>query len=125
VQVQERLAGNEGRFLKTRSHNFRRSSPRPQTFKRTLSFRGPGGKQPERGPTQLPRSVQEEVPDAGGLDPGDVGGGAGEHAGLVLHRAANGPEAHHPVHLPAVPAQLAEERPARVALEEKEKEKCE
>ena len=64
------------------------------------------------------RSVQEEVPDAGGLDPGDVGGGAGEHAGLVLHRAADGPEAHHAMHLPTVPAQLAEQRASGVTLGE-------
>ena len=62
------------------------------------------------------RSVQEEVPDAGGLNPGDVGGSAGEHTGLVLHRAADGPEAHHPVHLPAVPAQLAQQRAPGVTL---------
>lgn len=54
-------------------------------------------------------SVQEEVPDAGGLDPGDVVGGAGEHAGLVLHRAAYRPEAHHTVHLPAITPQLAQQ----------------
>ena len=64
-------------------------------------------------------SVQEEVPDARGLDPGDVGGGAGEHAGLVLHRAADGPEAHHAVHLPAVPAQLAQQGAPGVALGER------
>lgn len=63
--------------------------------------------------------MQEEVPDACGLDPGDVGGGAGEHAGLVLHRAADGAEAHHAVHLPAVPAQLAQQRTTRVSLEER------
>ena len=61
-------------------------------------------------------SMQEEIPNAGGLDPGDVGGGAGEHAGLVLHGAADGAEAHHPMHLPAVPAQLAEERSPGVTL---------
>ena len=64
--------------------------------------------------------VQEEVPDACRLDPGDVGAGAGEHAGLVLHGAADGAEAHHAVHLPAVAPQLAEQRTARVALEEEE-----
>lgn len=60
--------------------------------------------------------MQEEVPDAGGLDPGDVGGGAGEDAGLVLHRAANGAEAHHAVHLPPVTPQLAQEGPPGVPL---------
>lgn len=64
--------------------------------------------------------MQEEVPDACRLDPGDVGGGAGEHAGLVLNGAADGPEAHHAVHLPAVPPQLAQQRATRVALEEQE-----
>lgn len=68
--------------------------------------------------------MQEEVPDAGGLDPGDVGRCAGEHAGLVLHRAADGAEAHHPVHLPAVPAQLAEEGTPGVTLRPRE-EGCE
>lgn len=66
------------------------------------------------------RSVQEEIPDACRLDPGDVGGGAGEHAGFVLHGAADGPEAHHAVHLPAVPPQLAQQRATGVALQERE-----
>lgn len=61
-------------------------------------------------------SVQEEIPDARGLDPGDVGGGAGEDAGLVLHGAADGAEAHHAVHLPAVPPQLAQQGAPGVAL---------
>lgn len=61
-------------------------------------------------------SVQEEVSDARGLDPGDVGSGAGENAGFVLHGAADGTEAHHAVHLPAVPPQLAQQGAARVAL---------
>lgn len=65
--------------------------------------------------------MQEEVPDTRGLDPGDVGGRAGEDAGLVLHGAADWPEAHHAVHLPAVPAQLAQQRPARVALKRRRK----
>lgn len=46
--------------------------------------------------------MQEEVPNTCGLNPGDVGGSAGEDAGFVLHSAANGPEAHHTMHLPAV-----------------------
>lgn len=62
------------------------------------------------------RSVQEEVPDPRGLDPGNVGDGAGEDAGLVLHGAADGAEAHHAVHLPAVPAHLAQQRATGVAL---------
>lgn len=62
--------------------------------------------------------MQEEVPDARRLDPGDVGGSAREHAGFVLHRAADGAEAHHTVHFPAVPPQLAQQRTARVTLEE-------
>lgn len=57
-------------------------------------------------------SVQEKVPDARGLDPGDVGGSTGEDAGLVFHSAADRPEAHHAMHLPAVSAQLAQQRPA-------------
>lgn len=61
-------------------------------------------------------SVQEEIPDPGGLDPGDVGAGAGEHTGLVVHGAADRAEAHHAVHLPTVPAQLAEQRTTRVTL---------
>lgn len=61
--------------------------------------------------------MQEEVPDASRLNPRDVGGSAGEHAGFVLHGAADGAEAHHSVHLPAVPVQLAQQRPPRVALE--------
>lgn len=60
--------------------------------------------------------MQEEVPDACRLDPGDVGGGAGEDAGLVLHGAADRAEAHNAVHLPAVPTQLAQQRTTRVAL---------
>lgn len=63
-------------------------------------------------------SVQEEVPDARRLDPGDVGSSAGEHAGFVLHVAADGTEAHHAVHLPAVVSQLAQEGTTRVALGE-------
>lgn len=68
-------------------------------------------------------SVQEEIPDARRLDPGDVGGRAGEHAGFVLHGAADGPEAHHAVHLPTVPPQLAQQGAARVALRRREEEK--
>lgn len=60
--------------------------------------------------------MHEEIPDPGGLNPGDVGGGAGEHAGLVLHGAADRAEAHHAVHLPAVPTQLTQERTTRVTL---------
>ena len=60
--------------------------------------------------------MQEEVPDARRLDPRDVGRSAGEDAGLVLHGAADGAEAHHAVHLPTIPAQLAEQRTTRVAL---------
>lgn len=67
---------------------------------------------------QVVRLVQEEVPDASRLDPGDVGSGAGEDAGFVLHGAADGAEAHHAVHLPAVPPQLAQERTTRVTLRE-------
>lgn len=67
-------------------------------------------------------SVQEEVPDACCLDPGDVGDGAGEDAGFVLHGAADGAEAHHAVHLPAVLAQLAQQRTTRVSLERKKQE---
>lgn len=67
--------------------------------------------------------MQEEVPDARRLDPGDVGGRAGEHAGFVLHGASDGPEAHHAVHLPTVPPQLAQQGAARVALRRREEEK--
>lgn len=63
--------------------------------------------------------MQEEVPDARRLDPGDVGGSAGEHAGFVLHSAADGAEAHHAVHLPAVLTQLAQQRTAGVPLKER------
>lgn len=65
--------------------------------------------------------MQEEVPDACCLDPGDVGGGAGENAGFVLHGAANRAEAHHAVHLPAVPPQLAQERTTRVTLKQRDR----
>lgn len=65
--------------------------------------------------------MHEEVPDARRLDPGDVGGGAGEDAGFVLHGAADGAEAHHAVHLPAVLTQLAQQRTTRVALKEAER----
>lgn len=61
-------------------------------------------------------SVQEEVSDARGFDPGDVSTGAGENAGLVFHRAADGAEAHHAVDLPALAAKLAQEWTARVPL---------
>lgn len=64
--------------------------------------------------------MQEEVPDACCLDPGDVGGGAGENAGFVLHGAADRAEAHHAVHLPAVVSHLAQQRTTRVALGEEE-----
>lgn len=60
--------------------------------------------------------MQEEISDPRRLDPGDVGGGAGENAGFVLHGAADGAEAHHAVHLPAVPPQLAQQGAARVTL---------
>lgn len=60
--------------------------------------------------------MKEEISDPRCLDPGDVGGGAGENAGFVLHGAADGTEAHHAVHLPAVPAQLAQQGAARVPL---------
>lgn len=68
--------------------------------------------------SQVCRLVQEEVPDACCLDPGDVGGGAGEYAGFVLHSAADGAKAHHAVHFPAVKPQLAQQRTARVTLGE-------
>lgn len=82
---------------------------------------GSGG--PEEGQSVVDlrpdqRSVQEKVPDARGLDPGDVGGRAGEHAGLVLHGAADGAEAHHAMDLPAVPPQLAQQRTPGVPLEQ-------
>lgn len=54
--------------------------------------------------------MKEEVPDARRLDPGDVGSGAGENTGLVLHSATDGAEAHHAVHLPSIPPQLAQQR---------------
>lgn len=60
--------------------------------------------------------MQEEISDPRCLDPGDVGGGAGEDAGFVLHGAADRAKAHHAVHLPAVPAQLAQQGAARVPL---------
>lgn len=63
--------------------------------------------------------MQEEVPDACSLDPGDVGGCAGENAWLVLHGAADWAEAHHAVHLPAVASQLAQQRTTGVALKER------
>lgn len=65
--------------------------------------------------------VQEEVPDARRLDPGDVGSGAGEDAGFVLHGAANRAEAHHTVHLPAVVTLLAQQRAAGVTLRDGER----
>ena len=40
------------------------------------------------------------VPADGVVDPGDVGGGAGEHRGLLVHDAADGAEAGDAVHLP-------------------------
>lgn len=64
--------------------------------------------------------MQEEVPDACGLYPRDVGSGASEHAGFVLHGAAYGTKAHHTVHLPAVTPQLTEQRTTRVSLGKKE-----
>lgn len=66
--------------------------------------------------------MHEEVPDARGLDPGDVGSGAGEDAGLVLHGAADRAEAHHAVNLPAVLPLLAQQRTSGVALGEEEVE---
>lgn len=60
--------------------------------------------------------MQEEISDPRGLDPGDVGSGASENAGFVLHGAADWSEAHHAVHLPAVPAQLAQQGASRVPL---------
>lgn len=71
-----------------------------------------------------PCLVQEEVSDSCCLDPGNVGSGAGENTGFVLHSAADGAEAHYAVHLPAVPAQLAQQRTTRVTLEEEERERC-
>lgn len=60
--------------------------------------------------------MQEEVPDACSLYPWDVGCGASEDAGLVLHRASNRTEAHNAVDLPAVTPHLAEQRATRVTL---------
>lgn len=68
--------------------------------------------------------MQEEVPDACCLDPGDVGDGAGEDAGFVLHSATDGAETHHAVHLPAVPVQLAQQRTARVTLRKEDGDRC-
>jgi len=65
-------------------------------------------------------SVQEEVPDACCLNPGNVGDCAGEDAGFVLHSAADGAETHHAVHLPPVPVQQAKQGTARVTLKEEE-----
>lgn len=65
--------------------------------------------------------MQEEVPDACCLDPGDVGSGAGEDAGFVLHGAADRPKAHHAMHLPAVTPQLAQQRTTGVALKGKDR----
>lgn len=62
--------------------------------------------------------MQEEVSDTRCLDPGNVGSGAGENAGFVLHSAADGAEAHYTVHLPAVSPQLAQQRTTRITLEE-------
>lgn len=67
---------------------------------------------------QVAHLVQEEVPDARCLDPGDVGRSAGENAGFVLHSAADGAEAHHAVHLPTVLPQLAQQRTTRVTLKQ-------
>lgn len=51
--------------------------------------------------------VQEEIPDACGLDPWDVGCSASEDAGLVFHRASNGTKAYNAMNLPAVTPNLA------------------
>lgn len=83
---------------------------------------GSGGPEEEQSVVDLSQgscSVQEKVPDARGLDPGNVGGSAGENAGLVLHGAADGAEAHHAMHLPAVPPQLAQQRTTGVPLEQR------
>ena len=40
------------------------------------------------------------VPADGVVDPGDVGGGAGEHRGLLVHDAADRPKAGDAMHLP-------------------------
>lgn len=74
--------------------------------------------------SQAARLVQEEVPDACCLDPVDVGCGAGENAGFILHGAANRAEAHHAVHLPAILPLLAQQRTTRVTLGEEEREIC-
>lgn len=67
-------------------------------------------------PGRVAYSVQEEVPDACCLDPGDVGSSAGEYAGFVFHSAADWTKAHHAVHFPAVSSQLAQQRTTRVTL---------
>lgn len=61
--------------------------------------------------------MHEEVPDARGLYPRDVRRGAGEDAGLVLHRASDGAEAHNAVDFPAVSSRLTQQRTTRIALE--------
>lgn len=63
------------------------------------------------------KSMHEEVPDACGLYPWDVGRGAREDAGLVLHRAADGPEAHDAVDFPTVSSHLTQQRATRITLE--------
>lgn len=68
--------------------------------------------------SQAAHSVKEEVPDACCLDPVDVGCGAGENAGFILHGAANRAEAHNAVHLPAILPLLAQQRTTRVTLGE-------
>lgn len=53
--------------------------------------------------------MQEEVSDAGSFQPGQVGGGAGEDAGLVLRRAANWAKADDAVNFPATMTMPAEQ----------------
>lgn len=64
--------------------------------------------------------MQEEVPDACGFYPWDVGSGASEDTGLVLHRASDWTEAHDAVDLPVVTPHLAQQRATRVTLQEEE-----
>lgn len=60
--------------------------------------------------------MQEEISDPRCLDPGHVGSSASKNAGFVLHGAADWTEAHHAVHLPAVPPQLAQQGAPGVPL---------
>lgn len=65
------------------------------------------------------RSVEKEVSDASGLNPGDVSSSASKDTGLIFHCAADGAKAHYTMHLPAILTHLTHQRTTWISLDGK------